>query len=65
MTPAVAGQMETEVGGKVREHVIASRIVQRDQFPSDLTGALLFLASDDSAFMSGQTLLVDGGVSHH
>ena len=65
MTPAVAGQMETEVGSKVREHVIASRIVQRDQFPSDLTGALLFLASDDSAFVSGQTLLVDGGVSHH
>jgi len=65
ITPAVAGQMETEVGTKVREHVIASRIVQRDQFPSDLTGALLFLASDDSAFMSGQTLLVDGGVSHH
>lgn len=65
MTPAVADQMETEVGSKVREHVIASRIVQRDQFPSDLTGALLFLASDDSAFISGQTLLVDGGVSHH
>ena len=65
MTPAIAGQMETEVGSKVREHVIASRIVQRDQFPSDLTGALLFLASDDSAFVSGQTLLVDGGVSHH
>ena len=65
MTPAVAGQMETEVGSKVREHVIASRIVQRDQFPSDLSGALLFLASDDSAFISGQTLLVDGGVSHH
>ena len=65
MTPAVAGQMGTEIGTKVREHVIASRIVQRDQFPSDLTGALLFLASDDSAFISGQTLLVDGGVSHH
>ena len=65
MTPAVADQMGTEVGSKVREHVIASRIVQRDQFPSDLTGALLFLASDDSAFISGQTLLVDGGVSHH
>jgi len=65
MTPAVARQMETEVGSMVREHVIASRIVQRDQFPSDLTGALLFLASDDSAFISGQTLLVDGGVTHH
>lgn len=65
MTPADAAQMETEVGSKVREHVFSSRIVQRDQFPSDLTGALLFLASGDSAFISGQTLLVDGGVSHH
>ena len=65
MTPAVAAQMETEVGSKVREHVIASRIVQRDQHPTDLSGALVFLASDDSAFISGQTMLVDGGVSHH
>ena len=65
MTPTVAAAMETEAGSQVREHVLAARIVQRDQLPSDLTGALLFLASDDSAFMSGQTLLVDGGLSHH
>jgi len=29
--------------------------------PDDLLGALAFLVSDDSAFVSGQTLLVNGG----
>jgi gluconate 5-dehydrogenase len=29
----------------------------------DLTGALLFLSSDASAYITGQTLLIDGGVS--
>ena len=29
--------------------------------PSDLLGALSFLISDDSAFVTGQTLLVNGG----
>src|SRR5438477_578207 len=31
----------------------------------DLVGTLVYLVSDDSAFMSGQTLLVDGGGSVH
>jgi NAD(P)-dependent dehydrogenase (short-subunit alcohol dehydrogenase family) len=29
--------------------------------PEDLTGAMVFLASDESDFMSGQTVNVDGG----
>lgn len=40
---------------------VASRALKRDAQPADLLGALLFLASADSAFMTGQTLAVDGG----
>lgn len=35
--------------------------IKRVMVPEDLTGPLAFLVSDDSAFITGQTLLVDGG----
>jgi NAD(P)-dependent dehydrogenase (short-subunit alcohol dehydrogenase family) len=38
-----------------------TRAIQRDETPEDLVGALSFLASDDAAFITGQTLVVDGG----
>src|SRR5262245_50777143 len=41
--------------------VMRARSLKRDAFPADVEGAVLFLASDESAFMSGQTLIVDGG----
>jgi NAD(P)-dependent dehydrogenase (short-subunit alcohol dehydrogenase family) len=36
--------------------------LKRKAFPEDLSGTLRFLVSDDSAWMTGQTLIVDGGV---
>jgi NAD(P)-dependent dehydrogenase (short-subunit alcohol dehydrogenase family) len=39
----------------------SSRAIARDEKPEDLVGAVSFLASDDAAFITGQTLVVDGG----
>ncbi len=36
--------------------------IKRTEVPEDLTGTVAFLASDDAAFMTGQTLYVDGGL---
>jgi NAD(P)-dependent dehydrogenase (short-subunit alcohol dehydrogenase family) len=35
--------------------------IKRIELPEDLVGAVSFLTSDDAAFMTGQTLSVDGG----
>ena len=39
----------------------SSRAIARDEVPADLEGALAFLACDDSNFMTGQMLVVNGG----
>ena len=40
---------------------VSARSIQRRQTPEDLTGAVLYLAASDSDFITGQTLVVDGG----
>jgi NAD(P)-dependent dehydrogenase (short-subunit alcohol dehydrogenase family) len=47
-----------EVSAKVRTLV-------RDQHPEDLVGAVKFFAGPDSSFITGQTLVVDGGAYFH
>lgn len=41
--------------------VVAGRALGRSQQPEDLVGAVLFMASDASGFVTGQSLIVDGG----
>ena len=54
-------EANTEHLAFARDRVIQSRAIQRDGYPKDLLGALIFLASADSDFITGQTIAVDGG----
>jgi NAD(P)-dependent dehydrogenase (short-subunit alcohol dehydrogenase family) len=45
--------------------IAAARAIGRDQQPADLVGALLFLYSPASDFVTGQTVVVDGGMIMH
>jgi NAD(P)-dependent dehydrogenase (short-subunit alcohol dehydrogenase family) len=44
---------------------LVRRALKRDEYPEDLLGALVFLASADSDFVTGQTIAVDGGATNN
>jgi 3-oxoacyl-[acyl-carrier protein] reductase len=46
----------------LHEGVIGAQAFKRPMDPNDLPGAMVFLASDDSDFITGQTICVDGGL---
>jgi NAD(P)-dependent dehydrogenase (short-subunit alcohol dehydrogenase family) len=57
-----SGVLENEAYQAVfRSAASEVRAMRRDQYPTDLEGALAFLVSDDARFITGQTLIVDGG----
>ena len=47
------------------EIAMRGRSFKREQVPEDLVGAVLFLSSPDSDFVTGQTMVVDGGEIMH
>ena len=49
----------------VRGPSIAGRALARDMYPDDLVGAAVFFSGPDSAFITGQTLVIDGGSYFH
>jgi NAD(P)-dependent dehydrogenase (short-subunit alcohol dehydrogenase family) len=46
---------------KLQEVSVKARVIQRDQVPEDIVGAVVFLSGPESAFITGQALVVDGG----
>ena len=46
---------------KAKQVVAKGQLIQRNLQTEDLTGTIVYLASDNSAFVTGQTHMVDGG----
>jgi NAD(P)-dependent dehydrogenase (short-subunit alcohol dehydrogenase family) len=54
----LANQVQVD---QLQEISLKARLVQRDQYPDDIVGAVAFFCSPDADFITGQSLVVDGG----
>src|SRR2546422_1784619 len=61
----LSGENEKNISEERKQANVQARMLQRAEVPEDLVGTLVFLASDDSDFITGQTILVDGGGCVH
>ena len=62
MSEAVVNKPQWEAH---KDRNTATRALKREEVPEDLVGAMIYLCSSDSDFMTGQTMLVDGGSAMH
>jgi NAD(P)-dependent dehydrogenase (short-subunit alcohol dehydrogenase family) len=53
---------KTFIGDEVLEMVAGMQAIKRVGTAADIVGAVCFLSSDDSAFITGQTIVSDGGL---
>ena len=63
-TMSTGVQSHPEVIEKLRDVSVAARTLQRDQLPEDVVGAVVFLCGSGSEFVTGQTIVIDGGIDN-
>jgi NAD(P)-dependent dehydrogenase (short-subunit alcohol dehydrogenase family) len=54
-----------EVVEALRDVSVSARTLKRDQVPEDIVGAVAFLCGPESTFITGQTMVIDGGQYFH
>jgi NAD(P)-dependent dehydrogenase (short-subunit alcohol dehydrogenase family) len=54
-----------EVVQALRDVSVSARTLKRDQVPEDVVGAVVFLCGPGSTFITGQTMVIDGGQYFH
>jgi NAD(P)-dependent dehydrogenase (short-subunit alcohol dehydrogenase family) len=54
-----------EVIEALRDVSVSARTIQRDQLPEDVVGAVVFLCTPGADFVTGQTMVIDGGQTFH
>ena len=64
-TMSAGVQAHPEVIAKLRDVSVAARSIQRDQLPEDVAGAVVFLCTPAADFITGQTMVIDGGQYFH
>lgn len=57
-------KLAAETAG-MTESVVGMQCIKRSEVPKDLVGAAVFFVSEHADFITGQTLLVDGGLVMH
>ena len=55
--------MTTDLPAEMKESVVKTAPLGRLGTPADIAGVVLFFASDDAGYITGQTLVVDGGLT--
>jgi NAD(P)-dependent dehydrogenase (short-subunit alcohol dehydrogenase family) len=58
-------QSHPEVIEALRDVSVAARTIKRDQVPEDVVGAVIFLCTPAADFITGQTMVIDGGQYFH